>query len=159
MSIMASRLGLKLKNTNFDNGIAFDLKGVRIKDKIVDKAWYDLEAAFVDVCKDYLGIQKGDKDKEKGKTRGKESGSKGGGGRVEGIERSPRAVDNQIDLESLIKAKVGKAAWDEPAFQCWAADYDFEFGVSLSKLSPAAIDEGWISAIEVRESVDDVMMG
>jgi hypothetical protein len=39
LSIMAKRLNLSLKNTNFDNGIAFDLKGNRIKDKIVEKVF------------------------------------------------------------------------------------------------------------------------
>jgi len=49
-------------------------------------------------------------------------------------------------LEALIKEQVGKETWNDPAFQSWLCDYDFEFGTSLRNVSPYATDGGWVDA-------------
>jgi monoamine oxidase len=47
MSMMAEDLKLSLRNTIWDSSIHFNLKGERLKDGTVDKAWHALEKAFV----------------------------------------------------------------------------------------------------------------
>jgi hypothetical protein len=111
-----------------------------------------LEKAFVLACKPYTSARSmpdgGDRasayvDKSNITNNSSSSSSSSSSSTSKKVE-----PDYQIDLESLIKSKVTKEVWENPAFQAWVSDYDFEFGVSLRKLSPVAVDQRWVDSIE-----------
>ena len=123
ISIMAARLNLDIRNTEWDNSISLNSQGERLNEKIAARYWTVLEAAFCDSVKPTL---------------------------------NPLAARESQSLEALIKGCVGKTTWNDPLFQSWVCDFDFEFGASLKNVSAYAVDSGWIDAVS--SEADDYNM-
>jgi polyamine oxidase len=67
------------------------------------------------------------------------------------LSKSVKSVQGSFEeesLEEIIFGVVSPKQWSDPVFQSWFAILDFELGTPISQVSPAAICQDWIRAMD-----------
>lgn len=71
--------------------------------------------------------------------------------------KSTQGNFQEESLEDVIFRKVSPKQWSDPVFQSWFAILDFELGTPISQVSPAAICQDWIRAMDEEEEDADMV--
>lgn len=71
--------------------------------------------------------------------------------------KSIRIENEEESLEDRIFQNITPKQWSDPVFQGWFSILDFELGCPINKVSPAAICQDWINALDGDEDDHDMV--